>query len=841
MGMVYKARDTRLNRPVALKFLPPELTRDKEAKQRFIHEAQTASALDHNNICTIHEIDETKDQQLFICMAYYDGETLKSKIQKDPLPIKEAIQIAIQILHGLARAHEVGMIHRDIKPANIMITNRGEVRIVDFGLAKLVGQTSLTKPGTTPGTVAYMSPEQIHGENIDSRTDLWSVGVVLYEMLTGRLPFQSDNDQVILYSILNEDPPVPSQLNKEIPWQLDQIIQNCLKKDVAARYQNAIDLEIDLHEVDNLLEKPKISKKSKKILLRPSQRNKISYVLITTLIIFFIIILLLDRLVFRKFLGTDTIPTTKHLALLPCVNIGEHPLNQALCDGLTEILTSQLTLEENQDIDLWIVPFSEIRSRKVGSVKEANELFAVNIAITSSLLQEPDNIKLTLNMVNADNLRQIRSVVLDIPTADIHKLPIRAMLHLADMLELEFDLNRPNLLAMSSPENPQAYEAYLKGRGYLQNYGQKENIDTAIVFFQKSIDINPDYALAFTGIGEAYWRKYRATKDPSWLNKALVYGKTALHLNNQIPAVLVTMGYIQLEKGSDQDASESFQAALKIDSLNYQANKGLAKIYENQNQLSQAEHTYQKAIRMRPGYWGNHNALGVFYYKQGRYEEALQQFKLVVSLTPQNIMGYNNLGGLFFYLKRWDEAKECFEQAISIKPNYRSLCNLGTLYFYENRYTDAAEMYQKALEITDTDYRVWSGLAESYYWIPKKRDESKTIFLKTIAIAEKQLQVNPQDLLLASELASYYARIGNHAKAESYLLDIISKDPVSIDVMFHIAGCYEQMGQRELALNWLEKTLVKGFSLAEIEQNPSLKLLRSDPRYKKILENTHQK
>jgi serine/threonine protein kinase/cephalosporin-C deacetylase-like acetyl esterase len=242
MGVVYKARDTKLGRFVALKFLPHELTQDQENKRRFMHEAQTASALQHNNICTIHEIDETPDDQIFICMDYYEGETLKKKIERGPLNMEEAIDIAIQLAEGLQRAHEAKIIHRDIKPANIMLTNRGEVKIVDFGLAKLAGQTMLTKEGTTLGTSAYMSPEQTRGEIVDHRTDIWALGVVLYQMLTGQLPFRGDYDQAIVYSILNEDPEAVISLRSDVPKVITEIIHRALSKEPDDRFETANEL-----------------------------------------------------------------------------------------------------------------------------------------------------------------------------------------------------------------------------------------------------------------------------------------------------------------------------------------------------------------------------------------------------------------------------------------------------------------------------------------------------------------------------------------------------------------------------------------------------------------------
>jgi hypothetical protein len=249
MGVVYKAQDLKLDRHVALKFLPPDLTRDPEAKQRFIHEAKAASALQHDNICTIHDVDEAQDGQLFICMDFYDGETLKKKIERGPLPIDEAVGLAMQVARGLAKAHEAGMVHRDIKPANIMVTKDGEAKIVDFGLAKLAGQTKLTKTGSTLGTVAYMSPEQARGEEVDHRSDIWSLGAVLYEIVTGKAPFAGDYEQPIVYCILSDDPEPITSLRSNAPMELERIVRKALRRDRNDRYQHVDEMVVDLQDL----------------------------------------------------------------------------------------------------------------------------------------------------------------------------------------------------------------------------------------------------------------------------------------------------------------------------------------------------------------------------------------------------------------------------------------------------------------------------------------------------------------------------------------------------------------------------------------------------------------
>ena len=249
MGIVYKAEDTKLKRVVALKFLPHQWTADPEARERFIHEAQAASALDDPNICNIHEIEETDDGRMYIAMACYEGESLRERIKKGPLKAEEAVEIASQAARGMAKAHQKGIIHRDLKPANILITSDGIAKIVDFGLAKLTGQVKLTREGTTIGTIAYMSPEQARGEPVDHRTDIWSLGVVLYEMIAGKLPFKGERDQSMIRSILNDEPAPIAKIRKDLPAGLEQIIQKALAKNPGSRYQRMEDFLDDLKAV----------------------------------------------------------------------------------------------------------------------------------------------------------------------------------------------------------------------------------------------------------------------------------------------------------------------------------------------------------------------------------------------------------------------------------------------------------------------------------------------------------------------------------------------------------------------------------------------------------------
>jgi serine/threonine protein kinase len=338
MGIVYKAQDTKLDRTVALKFLPPHMLSDKESEQRFISEAKAASSFDHPNICTIYEIDKTDEDQLFIAMACYEGETLKKTLEKGPVKIEEAIDIASQVAEGLNRAHQKGIVHRDIKPANIFITNDGLVKILDFGLAKVTSQSNMTKVGTTMGTIAYMSPEQTKGEEIDQRTDIWSLGVVFYEMLTGELLFKGDYEQAVIYSILNEEPKPVAEVRPDTPRQVQQIIQKMISKNPDERYQ---EIEEVLNDLKNPDEEKTAEDHSQKTVQR-ERKSKLSTRKITVAVISIIVVVALTYLVLLPGSDPDSSNIEKSIAVLPFTDMSKDKDQEYFADGISDELLNLL-------------------------------------------------------------------------------------------------------------------------------------------------------------------------------------------------------------------------------------------------------------------------------------------------------------------------------------------------------------------------------------------------------------------------------------------------------------------------------------------------------------------
>ena len=825
MGVVFKALDQKLDRIVALKFLPPSYSSNDEIKKRFVLEAKAVSKLQHNNICTIHEINETDDGQLFICMDYYEGKSLKEKLEYGKLELNEAFDIMIQICEGLKHAHEKNIVHRDIKPANIFITNDGIVKILDFGLAKIKGETQLTKAGSTLGTTAYMSPEQAKGESVDQRTDIWSLGVVFYQMISGKLPFKGEYDQAIIYSILNK---TPEELNTA--RKIKKFVYRCLQKKPANRYQSIdeILLEFDLITPDSV---------KKAVFVKEKGFYKNSRLLKLTGLIIIISLILITWYLIRNSEMPSYNTGEKQVVVLPLVNIGSNPSNQAFCDGLVETMTSQLTQMPQFNSSIQVIPSSEIRQRKISSVKEASQIFGADLAITGSIQRNQNKIRLILNLVDAKSLRQVNSSIDDYSLTNVYKFQDQVVNQLAGMFQVKLNPAEFDHINKGVTDNADAYVFYTQGQGYLQKYWDTGNIDVAIKLFHEALNSDSLYVYAYAGLGEAFLRKYKNEKNARWIDSALYFSNYAEKLNRNLTAVHLTSGKILNERGSYTEAASEFKKAIEQDKYNSEAYNGLAKSYLSLNQYSDAEQTYKQAIELKPSYWVGYNDLGVFYYMNGKYEYALKNFKRVVELTPDNIFGLNNLGSVYIYLEKWPEAEAAFKHIINLKPDYGAYSNLGSIYFFhDENYKTAAKMYTKALDLDSNNYVIWGNVAAAYYQIPGDKEESFKYFKKAVELAEKDLLINPDNPGTLSNLASYYSMLNNKAEAIRYLEKSLRLSPGDVETGAKGVVTYETLGEREKAVNLAEKILEKGYPVSNLEKSPDLKNMLKDKRFEKIIE-----
>jgi serine/threonine protein kinase len=777
MGIVYKAEDTKLKRTVALKFLPPELTRDPEAKARFVREAQAASALQHHNICTIHDIDEIApapgepgESQLFIVMDCYEGMTLKEKLKNIPhrppskgdtggcqsLSMEESIEIIIQIAEGLAKAHNKGIVHRDSKPANIFITNEGIVKILDFGLAKLSGQAMLTKTGTTMGTINYMSPEQARGTGIDQRTDIWSVGVMLYEMLTGQLPFKGEYDQAVVYSIINEEPEPMTALCSGVPMELERIVNKALAKNPAKRYQHLDDLLIDLtslkKELDSGITKLKQDKKRFKF------RRSVIYAAVG-------ILLILIGLVGYYFLANST-KSIDSIAVLPFSNTANNPELEYLSDGMTESIINSLSKLSSLNRVIARSSVFQYKGKEIVPTEVGKEL-RVKALLISRISQREDELSISVELVNTENSSRIWGNQYRGSFSQIFEIQDDISKSITENLRLKLTGEDYRRMTKRYTESSEAYKLYLKGR-YFYNKHNKEGYNKSLEFFNQAIELDPDFTLAYAGISDSYSKMGYLNFLPksSAHEKGVAAAMKGLEIDNTVGEIYVALANHKEWYGWERD-------------------------------IKGALHDYEKALSLSPNYVEAYHEYGHLLTHIGKFDEGITMMGRALELEPLSIVTNSCLGQTLYEAKKYDEAIEQFEKVIEMDSTYEHPYGwLGLSYLKKEMYDHAIEVLQKGATSAGYGTRC-IGILGYTYAVQGKRD-SALLQLKRLTELSKEKVVEP----------------------------------------CFIAWIYTGLGEKEKAFEWLEKSYEERSNWLIMLRNDQLfESLYSDARFEALLRN----
>ncbi|MEW5924545.1 MAG: protein kinase [Candidatus Zixiibacteriota bacterium] len=834
MGEVYLAEDTELGRRVALKFLRSDICRDEGCRARFRREAQVAAKLNHPNIVTIYEVSEYQGRP-FLVMEMVEGRDCHEVIKCGELDLESIVDFAIQICEGLNEAHNSGIIHRDIKPSNVILDSKGRCRLLDFGLAAMLGSERQTPQGVAIGTVGYMSPEQVNGRQADNRSDIFSLGIVLYEMITGRQPFLKETVKETFSAIAQSIPEPLARYKVNVPTGLQKIIDKALDKNPEMRYQHVGDMLTDFKRIKRELAIPGFDSTDFYAAMKlPRRRLWIGLSALAAILIIMSAILIAvpsaRRAVFRTF-GIKTVPARKYLAVLPFTNIGHNDANQAFCDGLMETMTSKITqLEQFQD-SFWVIPASEVRERSITSVNQAKRAFGITLAITGGVQLTGSDVRMTLNLIDAINGRQLNSIVIDAPLSNVAALQDSTVLELAEVLELQVMPEERHILALGGTTDPEAYELYIKACGYLQQSCDVENIDTSIFLFKLALEKDSAYAMAYADLGRAYWEKYQISNDPGWIEFALDNCRHSIAVSNRVVASHVILGSIYKGTGKYEDAIDEFKLAIDIDPSSHKAYRELADTYVILNRIEEARATYEEVIKLKPDYWTAYYDLGLFYLYIGRPDDAFEQMEMVMKLLPESDSDYNNVGALYFYNGRWDDARSMWEKSLMIEPNYGAYSNLGSLHFMEHRFNEAAVMYEKAIGLDSTDYQVWANLASVYDQIPGKAADAEAAYRKAIGMAEELRKVNPRDPELLANLAECSAVTGDSARALSLIEQSLELAPENIIIMARAGVVYEKLGFRDKALNLIMKALDGGYPFTFVKCLPELQGLLADSRF----------
>jgi len=840
MGVVYRAEDTALGRTVALKFLSSQIAQDPKRVERFRDEARTASSLNHPNICTIYEVGE-QEGELFIAMEYVEGRPLSEFLRDGGMATETVLRYGRQICSALEHAHGRGIVHRDLKPANVVVSPSGSAKILDFGLAKrsdpeqlqktTQGVVTETSVGLT-GTLPYMSPEQLQGGETGPQSDIWSLGVMLYEMVSGARPFRGENLYRLCTAIIQE--PMPA-LPGSVPAGLAAVIKHCLEKEESRRYQRASELRAALEALEissTAVVAPPAPPKAE------SDRRSALWVVVAVALV---LVAIGAALLWRNARGVKTartpaisVPQRVQLAVLPPDNATGSE-DGAFNDGLVETLTSRLTVLTEKH-PLAVIPASEVRARKVGTVDAARAEFGVNLGLVINVQHAGGQDRVNYSLVDASSHQQLRGGTITASRSDPFALQDQVSESVTQALELQLQPQEKQALQAHGTTEPAAYDFYLQGRGYLQDYVKAENVENAIKVFNSALRKDPSFAAANAGLGEAYWRKYELTHDKKWADTAVQNCQQGSRRDASLAAAHICLGRVFVGTGNYNKALEEYRRGAELEPTNDSAHGGVALAYERLGQLDDAEKTFKEAVALRPNYWATYNWLGLFYQRHARYEDAAAMYSQVISLVPDSFTGFYNLGGIRILQGKYAESIPLLQRSLEIRKTADATSNLGTAYFQLHRYGESATAFEQCTQMDPKNYLMWGNLGDAYYWSAGRRGEATDAYGKAIALGKEKLRVNPRDAEVLSSLAMYYAMRGEQKPALDNMESALRVSPKSPALLFNAGVTYVQLGDTEHAIDELEKAVAGGVSPATLRDTPNFDGLRANPRYLKLIQ-----
>jgi serine/threonine protein kinase/tetratricopeptide (TPR) repeat protein len=862
MGVVYKAQDTKLDRFVALKFLPSHVAKSEQEKSRFFQEAKSASALNHPNVCTIYGIDEADEMQ-FIEMELVDGATLREKVaSSSPLPIKQVVDYAIQIAEALQEAHSKGIIHRDIKAENIMVNSKDQIKVMDFGLAKLKGSLKLTRTSSTIGTLAYMSPEQIQGIEADTRSDIFSYGVVLFEMTTGKMPFRGEHDAAVMYSIVNEEPENASKFRNDIPDELLHIMKKSLEKDPEDRYQSMSEIIVDLRRLKKESTRVVRTKEfqtgaglKKQSAAVPKQQMLVSRQ--SMILGAAVIVLLLGGFFFKDSLRSIfSRDEKKVIVVLPFENLGPDDKNYFV-DGMTDEVTSRLSGLSGLKV---IARSSAVQYRNTTkTLKQIGEELRVNYILQGTVRWETvdgkTNVRVNPTLIRVEDETQAWSESIESVLSSAFKLQSDIAARVAGAMNVALAKTEERSLNVALTENSEAYDNYLQAVDYADRSIAKSDQEIAMKLFEKAIRLDPNFAAAYARLGKAhasfYWFFYDRSAER--IEKARLAAEKSVELSPELSEAHEAMGWFHYHTKLDyENALKEFDLALKYRPNNAQVHYGIAAVMRRQGNMQGSIDAFKRSIESNPRAADILRQLGETLTLQRKYEEADANHNRSLELAPDIMVTYwDKTKNLLLWKGDLTIARSLVAEARKIGKTEETEYSIDDMDFYVEM---SDGKYDRAVDILNSSGTDAVRNTQFYFapnvllraTLERMRNNSrlaKLYYDSSIMYLERKLRQNPNDERVYSALGLAYAGLGMKAKAVEYGSRAMEMLPAEKEAwrgscrMIDMAEIYTTIGEEEKALDLIERLLIIPAELSSVylKLDPVWKPLQSNKRFQKLV------
>lgn len=848
MGAVYKAADREVERVVALKLIRPELASNPAILARFKQELLTAHQVTHKNVIRIYDLAEA-DGVKFITMEFVEGSDLRQLLKEQgKYSPDEAVDTIRHICMALDAAHSVGIIHRDLKPQNIMRDKSGRILVMDFGLARSVQSEGMTQTGALMGTIEYMSPEQAMGKKLDQRSDIFAVGLIFYELLSGKMPFRAETAMASLL-MRNQERAVPlSEIDATLPAGLSDIVSRCLERDLERRYPTAAEIIADLDAWQG--KRPVMASI---VMQAPKQPSKIpwKWVVPSAAVLLaagvFLAIPRTREMIFRPG-ATGSQPTVvnaglpalsqgKYVAVMPFRVLGDASSIGYIAEGLGEALSAKLF--QLKDVHLTSADAARKLDPNLPLPQIAKKLGA-NMVVQGTVQGNADRLRITVKLENVAENKTVWNEEFPGVSGDLLALEDT----ISGKLVTAMGANASDLgvadAAAHPTDNVDAYDLYLRGKNAMRGQFDPKNFQAAIDYFNQSLKKDPNFALAYTGLANASLRMYSVKKDATWSEKALVAARRAAELNDKLPEAHMTLGTVYSATGQSNQAIAELKRGQELAPNSDEAYRRLGGAYVAVGQKDLAIEALEKAVEINPYFWGNPNALGQAYLSFGDYEHALKAYQQVIQLEPQNPGGYTNVGVAYSYLGRYEESIVAFKKSLDLRPDPQTYTDLATAYFLTKRYSEAVPMYEKAVEMNPSEQALVGNLGDGYRWAGQE-DKANLTYKKAIALANKDLRVDSRNSRLLGQMTLYYAKSGDLGKARELLLRAKSISPGDF-TLYYAGATLETIANRPAeAVSELKKAIEKGQSASDVEADPEFSSLRTRPDYQALIKEYSRK